>query len=262
MLFNYLCLQRPTQNQLKEHLHLLAERHPLLRSGFCVSGSPISAYSQLTWKNIDDSQIMLVDAFDSAFSMQNQEMLLRPLRFQCRKATGHVELSLQIHHALYDQWSIEILIEDLSSLLDQGDIPPRPAFGVVNDYFLNLKLFPDSQSQSLDFWQGYLSGASPGHLPNLRDEAIPVGPLAVAKHCIDIDMSEIPACRTIQWLQPSRLLPGDLFLFAQHVYGIQRHSLWYRFLGSNLANCGRRRHLWPDPFYIANTNQCLGSKEV
>lgn len=178
-------------NRLTEHLHLLAEKHPLLRSGFCVSGSPISAYLQLTWEDIDDSQIMLVDAFDSAFSMQSQDMLLRPLRFQCRKAIDYVELSLQIHHALYDQWSIEILIDDLSSLLGQGDVSSRPAFGAVNDYFLNLKLSPDSQSQSLEFWQGYLSDALPGRLPNLRDEALPVGPLAVAKHTMDIDMSEI-----------------------------------------------------------------------
>lgn len=177
--------------QLQNCLRSLSDKHPLLRSGFCVSDTSSSAYAQLTWKTIDEGQIAMVDVFNENFSILDQTMLLRPLQFQCKQTTGRVEILVQIHHALYDQWSIEVLIEDLNTLLSHGDLSARPSFQLVNEFFVGLKLSAGSQSESLNFWQEYLSDALPGRLPSLTGETQATATLAVEKYTMDVDMSAI-----------------------------------------------------------------------
>lgn len=176
-------------SRLRQCMHNLAEKHALLRSGFVVSGTAISAYSQLTWKQLDDSVIVNVDDFDNVFSMPDQAMLLRPLRIQCKRGGADLHVLFQMHHALYDQWSIEILIQDLNELLRGGQVPQRSTFGAVNNFFLDLKLSSPSQSDSAEFWQAYLSGAIPGHLPSLNEIREPPSALAVSDYIMKMDVS-------------------------------------------------------------------------
>ena len=180
--------------QIRQCLDQLASTHSLLRSGFCVSRTPISAYTQLTWSSIDESQIKTVTEFDNDFSIPEATALLRPVRFQLRETSDCVYVLVQMHHALYDQWSIEVFINDMNTLLSGGEVSSRPSFRSVNEFFLELKLSPDSQSDSISFWQDYLSDSAPGHLPRLHGEIVPPAPLAVADHTMEFDMSTVRRC--------------------------------------------------------------------
>lgn len=181
-----------TLEQLRGYLREIADKHELLRSGFAVSGSSISTYAQLTWKQLDDSSVVLCDKFDDSFTILDQTVLLRPLRVQCRVEEDRLLVLFQIHHALYDQWSIEILIDDLNELIQGRPTAKEQDFGAVNHFFMDLRLDASAQSRSVEFWQSYLSGLVPGQLPSLTSEVKPAAPLAIAAHDMEIDM---PALR-------------------------------------------------------------------
>jgi len=180
--------------RIRQCLDQLASTHSLLRSGFCVSRTSISAYTQLTWTFLDEPQIKTVTEFDHGFSVPQATALLRPVRFQLRETSDRVNVLVQMHHALYDQWSVEVLIDDMNTLLSGDDISSRPSFRSVNEFFLEMKLSPDSQSDSVSFWQDYLSGSVPGHLPRLHGEIVPPASLAVANHTMEFDISTVRKC--------------------------------------------------------------------
>ncbi|KAL1311274.1 hypothetical protein AAFC00_001462 [Neodothiora populina] len=175
--------------EMRSHLIRLAESHPLLRSGFCLSGTSLSTYSQLTRQHIDESQIQAVEEFNLSFSIDDPATLLYPLMIQYKQDNGALRILFQLHHALYDQWSIEILIDDLNDSIHERRISDRPSFKAINEFYLELSLSRDSQEESLEFWSNYLSGVVPSHLPSLTGDKHLAGSLDVAHYEMNIDMS-------------------------------------------------------------------------
>lgn len=175
--------------RLRRALFALAERHTALRSGFIPSGVLHCAYAQLTWKTLAASQFAHVESFTLGWSITDQETLLRPLHFQYKSSGAGAELLVNIHHALYDQWSVEVILEDLETLLQNGSAPERPSFGAVNKFF-NLSKSED-QTPHLDFWGEYLSDVNPGRLPNLSPKTKPPQPLQSIQHTIEMDMEAL-----------------------------------------------------------------------
>ncbi|TIA84960.1 peptide synthetase [Aureobasidium pullulans] len=171
---------------MRKAVFALADKHTSLRSGFWASGISDSAYAQIVWKSVDASQFASVDSWMSEWSISNQEMLLRPLRFQYKKSETNAQLLINIHHALYDQWSVEIILEDLESLLRDVQVPERPSFEAVNKFYSHQR--HEDQTQHIDFWQEYLSSGTSGRLPNLSPKKIPRQPPRSVSHTIDIDM--------------------------------------------------------------------------
>ncbi|KAG9674735.1 peptide synthetase, partial [Aureobasidium melanogenum] len=175
--------------RLRQALYTLAEKHTALRSGFCVSTSSHCSYAQIVWKSIAASQVARAESQYSGWSITDQETLLRPLLFQYRRSDTGVELIVNIHHALYDQWSVEVILDDLDDLLQGKEIPERPAFGAVNKFF-SLQRNED-QTSHLDFWRDHLSGATSSRLPNLSPKSIPSQALRSAEHFIKVDIQAL-----------------------------------------------------------------------
>ncbi|KAG9584471.1 peptide synthetase, partial [Aureobasidium melanogenum] len=175
--------------RLRRALYTLAEKHTALRSGFCVSASSHCSYAQIVWKCLAASQVARAESQSSGWSITDQKTLLRPLLFQYRRSDTGMELILNIHHALYDQWSVEVILDDLDDLLQGQEILGRPSFGAVNRFF-SLQRNED-QTSHLDFWRDHLSGATPSRLPNLSPKSIPPQALQSAEHFIKVDMQAL-----------------------------------------------------------------------
>lgn len=178
-------------SEVLEGFKKLAGKHTLLRSGFCASEMDGSAFAQISWTKLLDSQLTLVGEFNREFMLHDLSALSRPLRIQCKESDARTEVLVQIHHALYDQWSIEVLLEDMDTLLHQREIPDRPSFRLINEHFSHVKTHPETQAPSLAFWQDYLSAVVPGHLPNLTGRTLPSAPLEAVEHSIDVDMNAL-----------------------------------------------------------------------
>jgi amino acid adenylation domain-containing protein len=175
--------------RVRQALFALAERHPALRSGFCTSGVSHCAYAQVIWKTMAASQFEDVETWTVGWSVTNQETLLRPLRFQYKSSDAVAELAVNLHHALYDQWSVEIMLEDLENLLREEETPDRPSFEAVNKFFSLRKR--DDQTLHLDFWREHLSDATSGRLPNLSSRAMSLQSLQSMEHTIEMDMDSL-----------------------------------------------------------------------
>ncbi|KAH0111964.1 peptide synthetase, partial [Aureobasidium melanogenum] len=175
--------------RLRQALYTLAEKHTALRSGFCVSESSHCSYSQIVWKSMAASQVVRAESQSSGWSITDRETLLRPLLFQYRRSDTGMELIVNIHHALYDQWSVEVILDDLDDLLQGKEIPERPSFGAVNKFFSLWR--NEEQTSHLDFWRDHLSGATPSRLPNLSPKSIPSQTLQSAEHSMKVDMQAL-----------------------------------------------------------------------
>ncbi|KAF7185750.1 Nonribosomal peptide synthase sidC [Pseudocercospora fuligena] len=150
-------------------LHTLSEEHCLLRSGFlAVSGSSWS-YINVIWNSLAGFQVKEVSNFDYNFRIESDADLLRPLGFQLLRDVKGCRLLLLAHHALYDQWAIDIFRKDLSALLSgKSDIKARP-FKAVSDHQLAFEKL-DTGSVTLDFWQEHLRDVATTALPALRGQ--------------------------------------------------------------------------------------------
>jgi amino acid adenylation domain-containing protein len=175
--------------RVRQALFALAEKHTALRSGFCTSGVAHCAYAQVIWKTMAASQFARVDSWTAGWSITDQETLLRPLCVQYKSSDAGAELLMNLHHALYDQWSVEVILEDLENLLRDEETPDRPSFGAVNKFFSLRR--SDDQTPHLDFWREHLSHATPGRLPNLSSRTMSLQPLQSMEHSIDMDMDTL-----------------------------------------------------------------------
>jgi amino acid adenylation domain-containing protein len=199
-----------TPEQLREALFALAEKHISLRSGFRASESPHCSYTQIVWGSMHASQFSVVDEGKSEWSINDETMLLRPLHYQYKKLDAGAELLMQIHHALYDQWSIEIILEDLISILRREEVPRRPSFASFNEVFSHKKA--EDQTSHIDFWQAYLSNFTFGHLPNLSPRVMPSAGLDILEHTIDVEIESLRQAATAHSCSPH--------VFFQAIYAV------------------------------------------
>ncbi|MEB0223153.1 non-ribosomal peptide synthetase [Pseudomonas sp. 10S4] len=155
---------------LQDAWRLMAERHPILRSGFywdAVAG-PLQYVSQeerSTWSVIaggDDPMLfkrVMENDRSRGFDLETPALT----RFTLLSHGAHAhKLIWTYHHILLDGWCVARVIKELFDLYDhliRGD-QPAPAFGgVYRDYIEWLA--DQGARENRPFWRNYLSGISP-----------------------------------------------------------------------------------------------------
>jgi amino acid adenylation domain-containing protein len=154
-----------TYTEIHAALSTLVEANEILRSGFCPSPDYTGAFVQIVWKSLDESQIQEVTSFSRNFSMASNKSLLRPLAFQVMTGPGKPRFLLQIHHALYDGWSFDLLLHDLDKTIRGFKVKKRPQFREVVQYYSNdqrTMLFEDDKL----YWADLLRDSVPTRLAN------------------------------------------------------------------------------------------------
>ena len=148
-------------------IRTLSDSHPLLRSGFITLQGTAVTHAVVVWRSLLESQIDLVEDLDYHFTVATEEDALHPCSFQLQQGDDGVRVLLKIHHALYDQWSIDVLKADLNSLL-QGRAPaPALSFSEVSGFYLS-KVEEARSEKVLDFWRDQLQDFSTTPVPNLN----------------------------------------------------------------------------------------------
>ncbi|KAI0968121.1 putative non-ribosomal peptide synthetase [Xylaria arbuscula] len=157
---------------LQLNLRKLAECNEILRTGFAFVENQLC---QVIWKRLDDAQ--LCDSTDGTRFMDGvkdiEAFLLRPLRIEIRYAGSEKKgfiLLLTLHHAIYDGWTIDLIIQDLSLLLSGGLPIKRPQFSQVMTQFYSD--FQVNNIESMEFWTEHLRGVGAGAALNFRTIAV------------------------------------------------------------------------------------------
>nr|XP_023907979.1 nonribosomal peptide synthetase 2-like [Quercus suber] len=158
-------------DRINAALNQLAQTHALLRSGFVALEETTASYAIVQRMHLLQEQICQVESFRRDFVLKSVDDLLVPCRFHVRLEPGQTQILVQIHHALYDQWSIDVVKADLHDCLEVREIHVAASFQTISDYQSTQHQEPQLEA-SLDFWRDELHGFSPSPIPNLNSREV------------------------------------------------------------------------------------------
>ncbi|KAI8964463.1 acetyl-CoA synthetase-like protein [Daldinia sp. FL1419] len=162
----------------------LARQNENLRTGFSYIDNKIY---QVVWKQLEDSQIKILDCPHPFEYVDVEHFLQHPLKIDIipnRAPAGHHAIILTLHHSIYDGWSMDLLIEDLSRLA-RGELPiDRPQFSTLCQY---LAAPLENDIDAKEFWAKKLRGCASATLPNFRTTAVQEPQILTACKEIKVD---------------------------------------------------------------------------
>ena len=166
----------------------MAELNEVLRSGFCHCGTH---FVQIVWKQLETKQLEAVDLLAPEYCLRSETDLLRPLRVQLAPSrNGERRVLLQIHHALYDGWTIDLLLKDFNKLFRQEDLAPRPQFKEVIVYSRSSD-YLEKCNIARAFWAEALHAYQPSPFPILVGDYADSRLTASRNATFDIDPSRV-----------------------------------------------------------------------
>lgn len=160
-------------------IYALSEANSILRTGFTESPDS-DGYVQIIWRKFQDSQIKQVTKFNYEFDPSKDASLHHPIRIQLLQTSSSTRLLMHIHHALYDAWSLELLLDDLDTILCARPLPERPPFAnVVEGYTDGTLKYDDWISK--DYWKDHLSHLDISQMPSFHSRNAPPPGLSITR---------------------------------------------------------------------------------
>ncbi|KAI5859244.1 hypothetical protein GGS23DRAFT_326435 [Durotheca rogersii] len=157
-------------NAIVSWFSILAQRNENLRAGFVYVGHHLR---QVVWKQLRDEQMEVVSQATQSLECVNVEVFLRhPFKAEIilDNSPSHHTVRLTLHHAIYDGWTMDLMLEDLS-LLARGQPPiERPQFRQITQH-----LSTSMEGRLMDakeFWAEKLQDWVPAPFPNFKTVAV------------------------------------------------------------------------------------------
>ncbi|KAL2916101.1 hypothetical protein HK105_204192 [Polyrhizophydium stewartii] len=165
---------------LRGALRTVVQHHAILRTSFVstVAGGIV----QVVRASADAAECVAVTAplaqhlaADKARGMSLADASWIRAALVCDAAGSAQHVVVTIHHALYDGWSLPMIMRDLAAALDGHALEPRPAFRTVVDF-----IAAQDAAATEAFWTQQLVGLEPaqplslGHSARTDDEDAPL----------------------------------------------------------------------------------------
>ncbi|KAL2444536.1 Nonribosomal peptide synthase sidC [Exophiala dermatitidis] len=150
--FNEICVELAPDVSFDAFIRafsIVAERNEILRSGFMPTGEQAMPFAQIIWRTMSQGDLSM----------------FRPLEIKLVSTPEKKEVLIRIHHALYDGWSWELVMDDLNAILSGADIPLRIQFSEFRSFQRSL-FFADSAEHD-EYWRRHFEGFVPSTFPNL-----------------------------------------------------------------------------------------------
>lgn len=149
-------LQHMNIEQVIVALQALAQKNAILRTGFIELPNEKSSYLQVIWKSLPLSQFEVVNDWSSDTGSLQELSILHPLHIQISQCENHIRLFLRLHHALYDAWSMELILDDFEAILGEKQLQERPSYDKVTEEYCIRSSLNDVWS-SRNYWKDHLS---------------------------------------------------------------------------------------------------------
>ncbi|RBQ87322.1 hypothetical protein VDGD_20703 [Verticillium dahliae] len=139
--------------QVRNCLEKMVQQNDILRSGFVETGG---SFVRVILKSLPKSQIQSVNQFTLSAQQtaddDYESIWLRPFQAQVANSAAGAppRLLLRMHHAIYDGWTVDLMIQDLTAILAGQEAGPRPQFGQVTAFFNSAPLIDLDVSRA--FW--------------------------------------------------------------------------------------------------------------
>ncbi|KIX01658.1 uncharacterized protein Z518_09384 [Rhinocladiella mackenziei CBS 650.93] len=134
---------------LRRAFHTLGRQNRILRSGFISTRQREMPFAQVVWQDIRDTDLNL----------------LHPLQITRPSSCDEGEAVVRIHHALYDGWSWDLVLDDLNDLLSGRKTPQRTQFSEFQSYQRSQMLTESVQNN--EYWHDLFQDFVPCTFPNL-----------------------------------------------------------------------------------------------
>ncbi|KAK6441335.1 NRPS protein [Oleoguttula sp. CCFEE 5521] len=150
--------------EVQKAVNAIIAQHALLRAGFVAYEDSQSPYLMVVWKS--NTSTCMVPRLDHDFRIDDMETLARPRPIQLCAHQDGVHVLLQLHHALYDQWSIDVVRADLASIFAGEALLANPSFTAFADH-ASFPVNIDNTDGMSFFWEKHLRTAESTLLPHL-----------------------------------------------------------------------------------------------
>ncbi|EXJ73993.1 uncharacterized protein A1O5_02287 [Cladophialophora psammophila CBS 110553] len=137
-----------TLSDLRRAFHELARKNEILRSGFVPTGRQEMPFAQIVWRDLSE---------DPELS------LLHPLQLANSETNDESDVLVRIHHALYDGWSWDLILDDLNAILSGDNTPTRTQFPEFRSHE-NCRLGSE-KAGNIEYWRDQLQDFKPSVFP-------------------------------------------------------------------------------------------------
>ncbi|MCJ1439751.1 MAG: hypothetical protein MMC23_000232 [Stictis urceolatum] len=189
-------------SHLKAAWDSLVLRHPILRTTFARISKTSAAQIILKPNSVAD------DSFHTSQSPTDVQSIKKlvhnekskpfdlsrpPVRITLLEGTQGDAIILTMNHALYDAWTLPLLLSDLTQLYKGTNLEPPPIFADCVDHVIS-KL--DTQDEA-SYWKGALADYSPTILGHSRIEHYPNSLPTQEFIAVDSILSDVPRLQSL-----------------------------------------------------------------
>ncbi|KAL1839368.1 hypothetical protein VTJ49DRAFT_1603 [Mycothermus thermophilus] len=162
----------------------LAQANEVLRTGFIHYDGQ---FLQVIFDVLDESSITICDCIEHEFQLNVQSELISPFRvlISSRESQEMRRVVLQMHHSVYDGWSLDLLLKDLADLVQGQHLEARPQFRQITKY-VHSAAFSEACDTAREFWAGTLRGYQPPPLPVLNPQVVATSATASSTFALDV----------------------------------------------------------------------------
>lgn len=188
-------------DEFRQAFRSIADQNEILRSGFISTGDQAMPFARVVWRDFQDNELSL----------------LHPLQLSTLSPITNT-INIRIHHALYDGWSWDLILDDLNSILSKRSPPARTQFS--DFYERQIRQATTENPESLRYWRDTLEGYSHSPFPNLsstrsdhREEKQKISvtsELSMGMQCL-FDISNSMRCSRQSFLESAWVLLLSLY---------------------------------------------------
>ena len=161
-------------DDVERAIKALTAYHDVLRTGFAALNDARHAYASVVWKSDACISAVQVAEFTYEYSINDDSQLLKPRPVQLRRSLDATRVLFQLHHSLYDQWSIDVLLQNLDYLLMGDKLMSSPSYAMVAAFYARNQAQSESDANQ-DYWQTLLYDATTTPLPQLNGQKVSHG---------------------------------------------------------------------------------------
>ncbi|GKU16789.1 unnamed protein product [Fusarium langsethiae] len=200
--------------QISESFLQLSRKNTILLSGFAIADG---RFVTLVYGELRPEQIKVVDQIQGDFSLSSPEEFGSPMILQIQRdpVDEKSRVLLQIHHSLYDGWSMDVLLSDWSKLLLQEPVSEHSSFREVVNFYQRRQTTDDARM----FWTENLAGWKQTPLPKLRDKLDHSNEVLSFRRPISLSRSRVTTEAQRNGFSPQVLFQASLALLWTSITG-------------------------------------------
>lgn len=156
-------------NDIEKAIDTLITHHEMLRTGFAMLHDAQNPYVSVVWQEDHGPKTVQVTELDYEYEILNESQLLVPRPIQLKGSATGTSILFQLHHSLYDQWSIDIVKDNLDQLLQGEKLTTQPSYTAVTAFHAQNygQAIPQDHTE---YWQSHLQQVAPTPLPQLNGQ--------------------------------------------------------------------------------------------